>query len=105
MHNKLGRQAAVDLLTEVLKQYLNSPTTARTEEQYPHFICPDYAYEALEKLGIEWPDEGIDQNGWQGDWWLPFTYDGRRYQIAGTMFYGTGKFFNISKWEEEEDGS
>ncbi len=43
-------------------------------------------------------NEGFTANGWQYDWWQEFTYNGKRYTLSGSGYYG-GHAFNVSDHE------
>lgn len=37
-------------------------------------------------------NDGFDQNGWQWDWWQTFVYEGKKYVLSGSGFYGGHTF-------------
>lgn len=43
--------------------------------------------------------DDFDSNGWQYDYWIPFTLEDVKYQISGSGYYGTT---TITTRDEEE---
>lgn len=54
------------------------------------FIPPELVEDYLVKLG--WEKGEFDTNGWEYDWWLPFTKDGKSFTASGGGFYGNFEF-------------
>lgn len=46
---------------------------------------------------LEFQRGDMDSNGWQHDWWLPFTKDGKSFTAFGQCWDGS---FEFSKTEE-----
>lgn len=59
------------------------------------FIHPEMVCNYLESEG--WEKGDLDINGWQYDWWIPFTKDGKIFTAGGSGYYGT---FQFSQTEE-----
>lgn len=56
---------------------------------------PEYIINLAKKCGIEVDTDNVDTNGWQLDWWLKGTYDGRPLLLSGSAWYG----FALIEWE------
>lgn len=49
----------------------------------------------MERAVLEDGDYGIEgfaTNGWQWDWWQDFNYQGKRYTLSGSGYYGGHSF-------------
>jgi hypothetical protein len=58
-------------------------------------ITPSMVENYLEKRG--WEKGQLETNGWQYDWWLPFTKDGKSYTAFGGGYYGGLEFFETEE--------
>jgi hypothetical protein len=36
--------------------------------------------------------QGFGTNGWEWDWWQAFTYQGKKYTLSGSGYYGGHRF-------------
>jgi hypothetical protein len=50
-------------------------------------FCPSEAIKCLEELGAEESDD-FDTNGWQYDYWIKLEYNGKKYCLSGSGYYG-----------------
>lgn len=56
--------------------------------------------EFLEKLGADIQKDELETNGWEVDYWQPFTYNNKKYMLSGSMYFG---YFNIAEAENESE--
>jgi hypothetical protein len=55
-------------------------------EEILHYIRPGEVEEIVEKYGGT-VDDGISTNGWQWDYSIDVTFDGRDYVLTGDAYY------------------
>ena len=61
-------------------------------EHFEHDLgTPDMAARYLENKG--WTKGELETNGWDYDWWLPFTKDGKSFTAFGRGYYGGFEFY------------
>jgi hypothetical protein len=53
-------------------------------------VCPSMVAEHMDDLGFVKSD--LETNGWDYDWWLNFTKDGKSYTAFGSGYYGGFEF-------------
>ncbi len=59
----------------------------------------------IKHFGCKHDQDDYSTNGWQTDFWLRFTYKGKRYGIAGGLWYGGFKVYRDTDDEEPEEAS
>ena len=87
--------AEKDVVISAVKQVLEGGD----DWDAPNFHYPAGALikAVLEIDGVESVDR--DSNGWQWDWWNYFTYEGKRFTLSGSGYYG-GHAFYLSDEQE-----
>lgn len=58
-------------------------------------VCPHQIKHYMESKG--WACSDLDTNGWEYDWWLTFTKDGKSFSASGSGYYG---WFELAPTEE-----
>lgn len=59
------------------------------------FITPEMVCSHLELLG--WEKGEMTNNGWQWDWWIPFTKGEQSFTAFGSGYYGSFSFFKTEE--------
>ena len=83
---------------ELLKEMadgLSAVIDGRLKEFHACNITPQMVEQHLKPLG--WKRGDLDSNGWQYDWWLPFTKGKKSFTASGSGFYGD---FGFQKTDE-----
>lgn len=62
-----------------------------------NLISPDVVVDYLESIGFE--DEDIDTNGWDWDFWINLSKEGKKFVLSGSGYYNRG----ISFYKNEEE--
>lgn len=71
------------------------------EDQSLHFPVDDLVGAILEIEGVtrsvlsdpEYGIDGFETNGWQWDWWQTFEFQGAKYTLRGSGYYGGHSFY------------
>lgn len=82
-------------LDTAMKDGIDDVIDGKREKLEVHNITPSMVEKYLEPLG--WEKGELETNGWQYDWWLPFTKDGKSFTASGSGYDG---WFLFSKTEE-----
>lgn len=89
------QSGVIESLREEMRKGINSVIVGDVEEfDSPNPIYPELVENYLKPIG--WKRGDLDTNGWQYDWWLPFTKGGKSFTAHGSGYYGG---FNFSKTE------
>lgn len=74
-------------LIENMKIAINKVINGEQKSVSLDGIYPNDVKEYIEELGGEDLQE-FDSNGWQWDFWMYFLYNGQRYMLAGSGYFG-----------------
>ena len=81
-------------ITTLLKKEMKKGVTQVLKGEIESFECdhipPAMIAEYMDDLGFVRSD--LETNGWDYDWWLHFTKDGKSYTACGSGYYGWFEF-------------
>jgi hypothetical protein len=80
-----------ELLKNEMIEGIESVLSGKQKRFKSSNIPPIMVQEYLESKGYEMGV--IDTNGWDYDWWLPFTKDGKSFTAFGSGYYGRFEFY------------
>lgn len=81
-------------LKQQIKEFLakNEPTDSLSLDLgFPHLFI-----EVITSMGGDATEDTLESNGWQWDWWMTATLNGRELRISGSGCYGGASI----SWEE-----
>lgn len=52
-------------------------------------LCPNGLVEILIDMGFDVDIKNLESYGWEADYWIYCSHEGRKYLIFGSGFYGT----------------
>ena len=81
---------AIDLLKKEMVAGIQAVLSGKKKVFNAKNITPKMVEEYLEAKG--WEKGEFTTNGWQYDWWLPFTKDGESFTAFGGGYYGDFEF-------------
>lgn len=81
-------------ITAVMEVGISSVLSGEEESFKSDFIHPQMVVDYMKREG--WKKGDLDTNGWQYDWWIPFTKGELSFTARGSGYYGT---FEFSKTE------
>lgn len=93
MYTKIDQ--LIESLTHEMRVGIDDVLSGRSETFEASNITPTMVEKYLQPLG--WKKGEFATNGWQYDWWLPFTKGSRSFTASGGGYYGG---FNFQKTEE-----
>lgn len=80
-----------ELAIAEMKAGIDSVLSGKKEEfESQSNITPSMVEEYLQPL--KWKRGELDTNGWQYDWWLPFTKGKQSFTAHGSGYYGCFHF-------------
>ena len=74
-----------------IDRVLNGETKSVTSEIW---ITPGDIDSYLQTKGVEQGD--FDSNGWDYDFWMTYTFEDKRYTLAGSGWYGSTITFGLN---------
>ena len=60
------------------------------------YARPHDVVQIVENLGGK-DEQDFDQNGWQWDYWMYFSYENKRYMLAGDGYYQHYSTFSLEE--------
>jgi len=55
--------------------------------------CVEQLAKSAEGLGAKILTDEFETNGWQYDYWMPCIFNGKRFILEGSGYYGNGSVF------------
>jgi hypothetical protein len=77
-------------LMKRMKAGINSVLSGEKKEYNGKFITACMVDEYMKSIG--WERGDMETNGWQWDWWMPYTKDGKMYTANGCGWDGKFHF-------------
>jgi len=97
-----------DVLKILIPEFINSDETSMELEFKPMNeyceLLSELGFSTKKNNSINLMDDGNewDTNGWQVDFWWTIFREGKKYMLAGSMFYGDIKLSKEDGKNEEE---
>ena len=76
-------------MIDEIKKFLDS---SEEKLEFEH-LCPDRLIDAAKDADMEVRENEIERNGWQLDYWIPAYYNGKRYELHGSAWYGDASIY------------
>ena len=64
--------------------------------------CVENLVRAAEDLGAKILTDEFETNGWQYDYWMPCIFDGKRFILEGSGYYGNGSVYSDEDYEADD---
>lgn len=100
----MKKNSKINLLTKEVKEQIKAEIkkllTGEIEQVEIDTIPPSKLGDLIEEYGGIVLNDDFDTNGWDYDYWLPFTYNGVRYTIFGGGYYGGVKVYKDTDYED-----
>jgi len=80
----------IDLLKKEMIDGITDVLSGKKKVFKANNITPHMVEEYLESEG--WDRGELTNNGWQYDWWLPFTKNEKSFTAHGSGYYGRFEF-------------
>lgn len=74
-------------IEERIKDELKKLLNGEVEKVEVSGICPNAIVNIFSDAGADVSDD-LDTNGWEYDYWIKATYNGKKYTIDGGGYYG-----------------
>lgn len=82
-----------EFLKNNIKEFLNS----RKKKQKFSLVVADTFIKAAKSAGCKIDHDTFETNGWDYDWWVDGTYNGKKIKLSGNGYHGNGEIY----WDEE----